>query len=1303
MKNLTILIVEDIEINRSILANIFQSEYIVLEAENGKVALEILQQGVEVDLILLDLMMPVMNGLQFLNIIKQENQYAKIPVVVNSVNGEQENEIKALELGADDFIAKPYNPRILKQRVKNLIDKYILEKRDMETRLLDTSVRLSTLINTVPGGIGLFELGERITAVYVNEVFHKLLGYNKDELNKELQDPYTTLLFGKNMADVAENAKNITGTYQKTIQVRKKNGEYIWLGMNAKKMDVDGHKDTIQVVFMDLTREKQTEQKMQESMRLLRYQVECDVLTGIYNRDTFYEKTKEMLLLNTEKRYVLTVWDIEKFKVVNDLFGGRTADRILKNIANVLKSTIAEDGTYGRLESDHFVLCTTMEKLRDNRDFLSHILEKGVQGNTIKYPVMIHMGVFMIEDIHMPVSIMCDRAGLALHSIKNNVVERWALYEESMRDLMLNEQELVNEMKEALQNKQFYIQLQPIVQATTGKIVSAEALVRWNHPIKGKISPGEFIPIFERNGSITRLDNFVWDEVCKFLADNKEHGCRNVPISVNVSRVNFYDENLCEQLLAILDKYQLEPDLLKLEITESAYTNNSEQLLCAMKRFQDQGFRVLMDDFGSGYSSLNMLKDVPVDILKIDMKFIHTLETSERAYNILYNIFNMAKSLGMHTIAEGVETKSQYELLRSMGCNDIQGYFFSKPLLLDEFREKVQEDNIAEFLHLEQKKPLILVADDVEIIRASIDAVLSDEYELMEVENGQEALEIVQKEYARLKLVITDIHMPVMDGFELISQMSKSPSYSRIPVLVLTGEGEADYAIKAISLGAVDVIVKPFEPDIFLRRVKNMIRLDEEDNSAIEIHSLRENNLAKQNHRKLVNGQLAGICKLRANLNKDSFHMEYTNAKYQTIHGLSEDCNNQENHYRIFTDQVVRDDQERLISILKKTVENKETFVQFFYSLIKTDGKVTKILANCGLTYRKDYIIIEVVENEIVSSGGLTNYQIVEDIMEDMLSDSNLFAWRYDVKSDTVTEVNNRYAMGNSEKQFMDNAAERISKNPVFRKEDRERVYRMFQRVKNGEKKVVEDFYCHSDHNWWSRIILRTLFDENGRPMCALGITEDVSELLYANKVEDPIRYREILVRDAFLLAEVDLNENKFVSFDCNELQGLQSKDYHFYENFIQAIIDRYIHGEDAEYIYQMMDRTKLLEWFRSGEKELKFDMRMQIADAYEWYHANVYLLQRAENKHVYMIWQLKNVNSDRVHIEKIRNLAEHDLLTGLYNRIPFEKKIDELYADQNNYFNLAAFIMVDVDNFKKINDSFGHEFGDTTLQTIAK
>jgi len=427
-------------------------------------------------------------------------------------------------LGADDFIAKPYNPRILKQRVKNLIEKYILEKRDMETRLLDTTVKLSTLINTVPGGIGLFELGEQIKAVYVNEVFHKLLGYNKEELNQILQDVHNTLIYGKDIVEVGNRAKNIIGTYQKTIQVQKKDGTYIWLGINAKKMDVEGYDDTIQVVFMDLTKEKEAEQKMQESMRLLRYQVECDILTGIYNRDTFYEKTKEMLMLNTEKKYVLTVWDIEKFKVVNDLFGGRTADRILKNVANILKNTIAEDGTFGRLESDHFVVCTTVDKLRNNGDFLSHILEKGVQGNIIKYPVMIHMGVFIIEDIHMPVSIMCDRAGLALHSIKNNVVERWAIYEESMRDLMLNEQELVNEMNEALQNKQFYIQLQPVVQAMTGKIVSAEALVVWNHPVKGRISPGEFIPIFEGNGSITRLDNFVWDEVCKFLADNKKLG-----------------------------------------------------------------------------------------------------------------------------------------------------------------------------------------------------------------------------------------------------------------------------------------------------------------------------------------------------------------------------------------------------------------------------------------------------------------------------------------------------------------------------------------------------------------------------------------------------------------------------------------------------------------------------------------------------------------------------------------------------------------------------------------------------------
>ena len=285
---------------------------------------------------------------------------------------------------------------------------------------------------------------------------------------------------------------------------------------------------------------------------------------------------------------------------------------------------------------------------------------------------------------------MCDRANMALCKIKCIYMNRKAYYEACMRELMLQDQMIVRDMETALQDEQFTIFLQPIYNIKNDSIVSAEALVRWFHPINGMISPGKFIPVFERNGFIVKVDRFVWESVCKFIKHQREETGEVIPVSVNVSRLNFYNLDLLEFLLGLLEKYDLEPWMLKLEITESAYMDNSHQLMSIIRVFREEGFPVLMDDFGSGYSSLNMLKNLPVDVLKVDMAFVRELEESERAYMILKFIMNLARDLGMDVIVEGVETKKQLDYLANLGADKIQGYYFSKPLPVPDFKKLVE-------------------------------------------------------------------------------------------------------------------------------------------------------------------------------------------------------------------------------------------------------------------------------------------------------------------------------------------------------------------------------------------------------------------------------------------------------------------------------------------------------------------------------------------------------------------------------------------------------------------------------------
>lgn len=699
-KDITILIVDDIEVNRLILSGIFEDAYNVIEADDGDTALEILKGGASVDLILLDVVMPRMNGIELLGYIKQDARFKDIPVVVNTQSGERENELRALDSGADDFIIKPYNPKIVRRRIDNLIEKYIYQRNAMKDSLEDAQNRIDDLIDTVPGGIGTFETGDgeenNIRLTYFNDALCRLTGYTAHDL-KLLTNIFEIIYENdrETFIRLVRKAQN-DSIIKSKIRLKRKSGEHIWTGVTVKKIRKDSSKWIYTAVFMDLTDEKEAEDIAKKTLVELRYRAEHDNLTALFNREAFYIAIDKLFKTNPNHEYVIGYWNIDKFKVVNELFGRKKGDEILCDAARWFKDNIRKNGICARFEADHFVTCTTKEYLDEMSDEINRFLAGEVKWNTLNYPIVLHVGFYYVEDMEVPVNLMCDRANMALELIKNNYMTRWSYYNDSLKENIMAEQELITEMKDALKEHQFYVCYQPIVDARTKKTISAEALVRWKHPKRGIISPGFFIPIFEKNGFITKLDMYVCEEVCRHQHEEKKRGNVTVPVSVNLSRINFYNNDLHKEILELLRKYELTSEDIKLEITESAYTDNPEDLVAAIDTLKRYGFKVLMDDFGSGYSSLNMLKDCCVDILKIDMKFMDDIENSKRASNIVYNIITLAKTLDMETLVEGVETEKQYEMLADMGCDDIQGYYFSKPISEEEFVERLMMEQMAE-------------------------------------------------------------------------------------------------------------------------------------------------------------------------------------------------------------------------------------------------------------------------------------------------------------------------------------------------------------------------------------------------------------------------------------------------------------------------------------------------------------------------------------------------------------------------------------------------------------------------------
>lgn len=407
-----------------------------------------------------------------------------------------------------------------------------------------------------------------------------------------------------------------------------------------------------------------------------------DRLTGLFSREYFYQKVQERLNEGTGTSYAIVCSNVENFKVYNDIFGIRAGDEVLRRIADLFREMMGENGICARYGTDRFLCLMRQEGLPEwMRVHSSAEKLPGLSNIELKW------GVYKISNRAVPVEKMCDRAFLVADSIKGRYNQRIGIYDDVLRDKLLREQAITESMETALAEGQFSVYLQPKYWLQNDTMAGAEALARWIHPELGFMNPGEFIPLFEKNGFITKLDRYVWEQTCKKLQQWRQEGYPDIAVSVNVSRADVYQEDLPATMSSLVAQYGIEPRQLHLELTESAYTENPNQIIAVVDELRNRGFVIEMDDFGSGYSSLNMLNQVHFDILKLDMKFIQTETAKPGEMSIMRFVVNLAKWLNLSTVAEGVETKAQLERLRDVGCDYAQGYYFSRPLPVQEFEK----------------------------------------------------------------------------------------------------------------------------------------------------------------------------------------------------------------------------------------------------------------------------------------------------------------------------------------------------------------------------------------------------------------------------------------------------------------------------------------------------------------------------------------------------------------------------------------------------------------------------------------
>lgn len=452
-----------------------------------------------------------------------------------------------------------------------------------------------------------------------------------------------------------------------------------------------------------------------------------DALTGLYSPKAFYEKAEVLVQENPETLYEMLYIDIEHFKVFNERYGRDIGDTILKALASELL-TLKNDyaGIAGYIGGDDFVIILPEGAIEANE--ISNRLSEAVKKPEYDIVCLPVIGITSVSDLSVPMPTYGDHAMTAMNAAKGIYSTRIANYEDTMTRQLEEEPKTMAEIEQALANKEFINHYQPKCNLKTGQIVGLEALVRWQHPERGLVFPGGFIPFLERTGLIANLDIQVWEEACRQTREWLDRGVPALPISVNVSRADLQLVDVVNLLESLVDKYDIDKSFLELEITESAFVED-DNILDTVIELSNHGFTLLMDDFGSGYSSLNMLKDIPVDVLKIDMRFLDLSDNALfRGESILDAVVTMAHHLGLSVIAEGAETREQVNFLKNINSDFVQGYYFYKPLSVVDLEAVLSQKNIVDYQganrkHIELLDPLDLVQNYI-TNKTILDAIL---------------------------------------------------------------------------------------------------------------------------------------------------------------------------------------------------------------------------------------------------------------------------------------------------------------------------------------------------------------------------------------------------------------------------------------------------------------------------------------------------------------------------------------------------------------------------------------------------
>ncbi|MEH0021099.1 MAG: EAL domain-containing protein [Desulfobacter sp.] len=710
-----ILIVDDTPANIDVLGAILMEKYDISVAVSGHMALDIVASGIIPDLVLLDIMMPEMDGYEVARQLKSNEKTREVPVIFVTAKIEQEDEAFGFQVGAVDYIRKPVNSEVTLARIKSHLelkryrdhlDRQVKDKANQarkSARALETErhkldratqnlagvqasanrhqVYFRELFMNSPHGIILVGPDNKI--INANKSFSDLIGYEKNDIINKKTSGFSVADDLKDAHDSLIQKALTRGSMSMETRCFHKQGYEIHVSALAYPVKIDNQVQGVFVFYENISQRKQFENK-------LRHQAFHDALTGIPNRLLFSDQLEfaiQQQRTNGNYRFSVLLIDLDRFKSVNDSLGHHAGDTLLKAVTRKIQTHLRTGDILARMGGDEFaVLLSHVQDAAQVKAIASRIRQAiesdfSIQGHEVHISASIGI-VFDTCSYHGADQLLRD-ADLAMYQAKDAGKARFRFFTPEMRKELLRRMTLEKELRSALENRELSLFFQPIVRVGDARVTGAEALVRWQHPERGLVSPGQFIPIAEETGLIIPMGAWIISEACRALARLQSAYGPHLTMSINISIKQFRQNRFVEQMVDAVAAADIHPAAVKLEFTESllmAHTASAVEKLNALKA---HGFSLVIDDFGTGYSSLSYLQQFPIDQIKIDRSFILSMASRQESAAIVSSILSLSRVLGLTTVAEGVETPAQMDRLATLGCEFAQGYYLSKPCPLD--------------------------------------------------------------------------------------------------------------------------------------------------------------------------------------------------------------------------------------------------------------------------------------------------------------------------------------------------------------------------------------------------------------------------------------------------------------------------------------------------------------------------------------------------------------------------------------------------------------------------------------------